>query len=162
MCLGGAELSLVHATSVCEVRWRENFSSPDSARITVWDVALIEREPKRTKYEPIGVSTYRGIQDVGTTTSESRFKGGDMKQATYFKVKQAFTKLRKNNSEILNFSNFKQMLAEVEDLQQEVSGSPDGWWITRRSKEEPFQPGNVRLIEIRGDSDLDYLIHPSY
>ena len=95
--------------------------------------------------------------------TEGKIKYGEiMRQATYVKVQQAFKKLRKNNSELLKFNNFKEMLAEVEELQQEVSGSPDGWWLTRRSREKPFQPGNVQLIEIRDDSDLDYLIYPSY
>ena len=85
-----------------------------------------------------------------------------MRQTTYNKIKQAYKRLRENNSDILKFRNFEEMLEEVEELQQEVSGSPDGWWLTRRTASKPFEPGNLALIEIQSEECLDYLIYPSY
>ena len=85
-----------------------------------------------------------------------------MKQTTYMKVRQAYKKLRENNPDVLKFNNYEEMLQEVKDMEAEVAGSPSGWWITRRTNKEPYQPGNLRLVQVVDDSDLDYLIFPSY
>jgi len=85
-----------------------------------------------------------------------------MRQMTYQKCQAAYIQLVKKFNNLNEFKTLQDLVEAIEFSGSEVSGSGEGFYITRKRSSAPFSPNNVQLVEVIEDEHFDDLIYPSF